>query len=113
MRHPFLVVICLGGAVALSGCQKPMAGNEVDRTLKGINVVDETNLNDVMLTVADPNEAVTYFTKASSQEPERVDLARGLAASLIRAKRHTEAVTAWETVIGLEGATNDDQVPVI
>ncbi|KAG1715324.1 hypothetical protein GQR58_000290 [Nymphon striatum] len=92
MRHPILVSLCLAGSVLASACDKS-GGNEVDRKLQGVNVVDETNLNEVMLTVADPNEAVTYFQRASQQNPERIDLMRGLAKSLIRAKRPVEA---WE-----------------
>lgn len=109
MRHPFLVSACLTGAFALSACMNP-GGSEVDRAIQGVNVVDETNLNDVMLTVADPNEAVTYFARASADQPDRIDLARGLAASLIRAKRNTEAAPAWGKVVKMPGATNDDQV---
>ena len=40
--------------------------------------IDETTLSEVMLTVSDPAEAVSYFTNASASEPERVDLLRGL-----------------------------------
>ena len=66
--------------------------------MQDINVIDETNLNDVMLTVADPDEAVSYFQRASTSNPDRVDLQRGLAKSLVRAGRIPEAVTAWREV---------------
>ena len=108
MRHPLFVSLCLAGVIALSGCQKP--GGSVDRAIKGINVVDETNLNDVMLTVGDPNEAVTYFTRAVKDQPDRLDLQRGLAVSLIRAKRHTEAASAWTKVAAHPESTSDDKV---
>ena len=109
MRHPILLSICAAGVMALSACQKPGEA-EVDRALQDINVVDETNLNDVMLTVADPDEAVNYFKKASSQQPDRIDLQRGLAQSLIRAKRHTEAVSSWQKVVDHEDSVVDDKV---
>jgi Flp pilus assembly protein TadD len=109
MRHPILVSACLAGTLVLSACADK--GEEaVERALRDTNVIDESNLNDVMLTVADPNEAVDYFARAVKNEPDRVDLQRGLAKSLIRARRNTEAVTAWGKVTGMEGATQDDRV---
>ena len=63
-----------------------------------------------MLTVADPNEAVTYFQRTLGEHPERIDLMRGLARSLIRAKRATEAVPVWARVTAHPEATNEDRV---
>jgi len=109
MRHPILVSLCLAGTLDLSACGENSA-NAVDRKLAGVNVVDETNLNDVMLTAADPGEAVNYFRRASTAQPDRLDLQRGLAISLVRAKRHTEAVPAWEKVVADKEATHEDRV---
>lgn len=96
-------------AVTLSGCAE--TGKEkVERALSDLNVVDESNLNDVMLTVADPNEGVAYFARATKEKPDRVDLRRGLAKSLIRARRIREGVAAWKSVAGHDDATNDDKV---
>jgi len=109
MRHPILVPVCLVAALALSACSQ--SGDEtVERAFQDVNVIDESNLNDVMLTVADPNEAVSYFTGAVKDHPDRIDLQRGLAKSLIRAKRNTEAVSAWTRVSRMKGATDDDRV---
>jgi len=60
--------------------------------------------------VADPNEAVTYFQRATSEQPDRIDLHRGLAKSLVRAKRNVEAVSAWKTVTAHENAVDEDRV---
>lgn len=109
MRHPALVALALGGAVALSACQKT-SDAEVQRAIKSVNVIDESNLNDVMLTVADPNEAVSYFANAVQQQPDRVDLKRGLAKSLIRAGKATEAVAVWTDIVATPEGTNDDRV---
>lgn len=109
MRHPIFIGICAVGAFALAGCDN-QGSAQVDRTLSDINVVDESNLNDVMLNVADPNEAVAYFQRTLGEQPDRIDVQRGLAQSLIRAKRHTEAVSAWKRVTSHKSATNDDHV---
>jgi len=109
MRHPILFPVCMAAIVALSACQRS-GDEEVQRALQDINVVDESNLNDVYLTVGDPDEAVNYFRRSSQNAPDRIDLQRGLAKSLIRAKRSSEAVTAWETVTGHPDASNDDRV---
>lgn len=109
MRHPGLVILCLGGTVFLSACQKN-SDEQVERALKDVNVIDESNLNDVMLTVADPNEAVTYFTTALQQNPGRIDLMRGLAKSLTRAQKPTEASTLWRQVADNAEGTPEDRV---
>jgi len=109
MRHPLIVALCLGGTVAISACQKSPDA-EVQRALDSVNVIDESNLNDIMLTVADPEEAVTYFKKASRQNPERVDLKRGLARSLIRAKKAREAVPVLADILKSDQASYDDRV---
>ncbi len=110
MRHPITLSFLALGALALAGCGDQSGDAQVNRALQDVNVVDETNLNDVMLTVADPNEAVSYFTRASQNDPGRIDLLRGLGASLVRASRPAEAVTTWREIIAMPGATADDTV---
>lgn len=109
MRRTIILFPALMGAVALSGCARNGEA-EVSRALRDVNVVDESNLNDVMLTVADPEEAVSYFSRALANDPGRVDLMRGLAKSLVRSSRATEAVTAWSEVTRHPEATDDDRV---
>lgn len=109
MRHPIFAMLCLGGTVALSACQKN-SDAQVQRAIKDVNVIDESNLNDVMLTVGDPNEAVSYFSRALSQNPDRVDLMRGLAKSLVRAQKPTEAAQVWRKAADHKDATPEDRV---
>ncbi|MGX9357015.1 tetratricopeptide repeat protein [Roseobacteraceae bacterium S113] len=109
MRHPLIVTIGLAATLGLAACGD-VDKNAVDRKLSDLNVVDETDLNEVMLTVSDPNEAVAYFQRAFKQNPDRTDLARGLAFSLTRAKRSTEAVPAWRRVTEMDEATQEDNV---
>ncbi|SPH20536.1 hypothetical protein ASD8599_01273 [Ascidiaceihabitans donghaensis] len=110
MRHSFVVPTVLAGAVFLSACAQKNADDTVERAFQDVNVVDETNLTDVMLTVADPNEAVAYFTRSVGEDPDRLEFQRGLAVSLVRAKRYTEAAAAYTKVIKMEGATQSDTV---
>lgn len=110
MRHPFIVTLCVTGAFTLSGCEQGIDTEAVDREFQGVNVIDGTNLNEVMLTVSDPNEAVSYFQRASSAEPDRIDLLRGLAISLVRAKRSAEGVAAWARVVDNDASNNTDRV---
>ena len=109
MRHLGLVALCLGSTVFLSACQKS-SDEQVERALKDVNVIDESNLNDVMLTVADPDEAVDYFTRTLSENPGRIDLMRGLGRSLIRAQKPTESALVWRQVTEHADSTPEDDV---
>lgn len=109
MRHPVIVALCLSGTVVLSACNRS-SDAEVQRAIQSVNVIDETNLNDIMLTVGDPNEAVAYFTKAAADNPDRIDLKRGLAKSLIRAGRPADAAAIWAEVAASPEGTLDDRV---
>ena len=110
MRHPILLAVSMAAVTALAGCGEKDANATVERAFKDVNVVDETNLSDVMLTVADPEEAVSYFARSAKESPDRIDHQRGLASSLVRAKRMTEATAAWKKVTEMEGATPEDHV---
>lgn len=109
MRHPGLLALCLFGTAALAACQ----GNtdaQVQRAVKDVNVIDESNLNDIMLTVGDPNEAVAYFQGALQKDPTRVDLMRGLAKSLVRANKPTEAAQVYARITATPEGTMEDKV---
>ena len=73
MRHPILLATCIAGVTAVAGCGEKDANATVERAFKDVNVVDATNLSDVMLTVADPNEAVNYFSRSKSDQNARGD----------------------------------------
>ncbi|MBJ2151845.1 lipopolysaccharide assembly protein LapB [Paracoccus sp. IB05] len=109
MRHLVFVTLCLGGAVLLAGCQKN-SDAQVQRALKDVNVIDESNLNDIMLTVGDPNEAVAYFQGALQKDPGRIDLMRGLGKSLVRAGKPMEAAQVLERIVTMEGNNPEDKV---
>ncbi|MEP2783952.1 MAG: hypothetical protein ABJO67_10580 [Pseudoruegeria sp.] len=109
MRHPILVSLCVASAFVLSACDG-LEDPDVERAVRDLNVIDENNLNDIMLTVADPAESVNYFKKASLEDPDRIEFSRGLATSYIRAKKPREAVVAWKKVTEHPDATNKDKV---
>ena len=109
MRHPVFIALCLSGTVSLAACQK-QSDADVARAIDAVNVIDESNLSDIMLTVGDPDEAVAYFKRAADEQPARFDLKRGLAKSLIRANRPTEAIAVWAAIVGSPDGTNDDRV---
>lgn len=82
-----------------------------DRQLDGtLNVIDASDMNDIMLNFADPDEAVVYFETALNNEPDRLDLKRGLAKSLMNARRHAEAVLVYEQIEADGNANNEDRL---
>ncbi|MGB3178502.1 MAG: hypothetical protein WBH14_02555 [Albidovulum sp.] len=109
MRHPILISLCIAGVTGLSACQKN-SDADVKRAIESVNAIDDSNLNDLMLTSVDPNEAVDYFARTAEEHPERIDLKRGLAKSLVRAKKPAESARIWQLVIASEEATNEDSV---
>jgi Flp pilus assembly protein TadD len=108
MRHPMILALCLVG-LALSACNRG-SDAEVQRALKDVNVIDESNLSDIMLTVADPKESAAYFARTAAANPERIDLQRNLGKALVRAGQPAEAAKVWEGVLTRPEANNDDRV---
>ena len=108
MRLPVVVVLCLAGAGLVSGCGQGDA--DASRALQSISLVDDDNLTDLMLTTAEPEEAVTYFRGAVAEAPDRIDLQRGLARSLVRAGRATDAVGLWREIVARSEAGPEDSV---
>ncbi len=109
MRHIVGVTVVVAVSIVLSACSKPEDEN-VEEALASINVIDESNLNEVMLTSADPEEAVAYFRRAVGEKPGRVDLQRGLAKSLIRAQKPVEAAQVLTAITQGSGGTSEDRV---
>jgi len=109
MRHRSIALCLVISVLAVSACDK-LTKPDVDKKVDALNVIDATNLNDIMMTVADPNEAVSYFKRALKQQPDRIDLKRGLAQSLVRDGRATEAVVIWEEIVRDKDVTSEDKV---
>jgi len=109
MRQIIRIVVPFAGILALAACDQSGSA-QVQRAMQDVNVIDESNLNDVMLTVADPNEAVLYFQRSSEADPDRIDHLRGLGLSLVRADRARESVSVWRDVVAHPEATSEDSV---
>lgn len=101
--------IMLSAITALTACGH-ISEEEKNQELGPLNAIDQTGLSDVMLNLADPEEAVKFFRKSLAEEPERVDLKRNLALSLVRAKKHSEAALFFEQLVASGQATNDDRI---
>jgi len=111
MRHTGLIVLSFGSILVLAACgDRPPTEAQVERALQDIDVIDDSNLHDVMLTVADPAEAVAHFAAALQRNPDRIDLSRGLARSLVRAQNPVEGAEAWRKVVAHPEHTFDDRV---
>ncbi|MGL4319881.1 MAG: tetratricopeptide repeat protein [Paracoccaceae bacterium] len=110
MRQQAYLALAMGGTLVLSACSNGASDAEVARAVADVNVIDESNLSDIMLTVGDPDEAVTYFSRAAAANPDRIDLQRGLAKSLIRAGKPTEAIAILTTITQLPDSSPDDKV---
>lgn len=103
----FLARLAILATATVAGCSDPEADREAIESLDGLNVIDESNLNEIMLTFADPNQAASYFRNALNNDPDRLEFKQGYARSLMRAKRTTEAVLVYEQ-IEATGELNDD-----
>ncbi|OZA19817.1 MAG: hypothetical protein B7Y02_00415 [Rhodobacterales bacterium 17-64-5] len=109
MRQNGIVALCVSSALALSACTNKN-DEQVQRALQDIASGDEASLNEVMISASDPNDAVAYFTNALTANPDKIELQRGLAKSLVRAQKPTEGATAWRTVVANAESTPEDRV---
>jgi Tfp pilus assembly protein PilF len=109
MRHSAAAALCLAGALALAACQSSGEA-EVERALKNVNAIDEAGLGELMLNAASPDEAVAYFRRTLADNPDRIDVMRGLAKSLVRARRPAEAAAVWARVMEHPEVSNEDRV---
>lgn len=98
-----------GMASWLSGCAD---GSRVDvaRAVDAATRAEADGVRQVMLTVAEPDQAIAYFQGQIARDPEEVDHRRGLALSLMRGRRPAEAVEVWRAVVASKGSLPEDRV---
>lgn len=109
MRKMWVASACLVGLTVLAGCAQ---GRQTlaTRAIDSVAEIDQENMAEMMLAVADPREAVEYFTRASEASPDRIVLSRGLARSLMRAGNAADSIPVWRRVIDHPEASPDDRI---
>ena len=110
MRKNAPIVLCLGAALLVSACAKQPTEADVERALQSVNALDDNNLSELMLSSADPKEAVRYFRRSLELSPDRPDFKRGLGISLMRAGAATEAVQVLSALVASPEASHEDRV---
>ena len=75
MRHPILIPLCLAGMAMLAACGNNDA--KLKEAVKSVNVIDESNLNEVMLTVGDPDEGQVGALTGPGQPSGDLEAERG------------------------------------
>ncbi|MCK0169290.1 tetratricopeptide repeat protein [Jannaschia sp. S6380] len=109
MRQPVFKILLVGGIFALSACGE--AGKtDVTRAVSNAAAAEAESIREIMLTVAEPREAVAYFQRQQEIEPDEIDHQRGIATSLVRAGRQAESVLAWQKVVDHPDSGNEDLV---
>jgi Flp pilus assembly protein TadD len=98
------------GVIALGGCSDKMTEEEKNADLGRVNAIDATQLNDIVLTFADPDDAVSHFRELVTAEPNNPEYQRDFAASLARANKFAEATVAYKTLVSAGNATSKDRV---
>lgn len=109
MRHTSLIALLGSAILGVSACGEPQEA-QVARAIESVQAIDQANMIELMLNVADPAEAVTYFQRQLEQDPGSIELRRGLATALAQAGRPAQAVPVWQEVIQSSGSTNEDRV---
>lgn len=103
------IISTMALAIALTGCSHP-TDEEKNAELGLLNAIDATGLSDVMLNLADPDEAVAFFRRSLSENPEDVGVMRNLALALVRARKYDESALAFEQLIDTGQATSEDRL---
>lgn len=109
MRHPILVALLSGSVVALSACEDSSRAS-VTRAIDTVVAVDHQNMAELMLAAGDPEEAVNFFATHLETHPDSISSQRGLAKSLVRSNRVSEALPVWRSVATHPEAEHDDRV---
>jgi Flp pilus assembly protein TadD len=112
-RRPVLPAVC-AALLLLTGCEglsRAQIDPEAERAeAASASPFDQQSLNEIMLTVAGDEEAVSYFREALSRDADNPDLRRGLARSLARAGMHGEARLVWRELVEADQAEPADRV---
>lgn len=113
MRHVLSLALGLTAAIGLSACNKGMSDAQVQEAIASVSEMEQSNINDLMLSVADPNESVVYFQNAVATSPDDPVLKRYLARSLLRAGKTEEAVRILTDLVAAPTATDEDRLALV
>lgn len=80
------------------------------RAIDSVAEIDQQNMAEMMLAVADPREAIGYFRQGVASQPDRIIFRRGLARSVMRAGDSEAAIRLWQDVLEHPEATHEDRV---
>ncbi|TVP70962.1 MAG: hypothetical protein EA339_11340 [Rhodobacteraceae bacterium] len=108
MRQP-IVIALLSGSVFLAACEDSSKAS-VSRAIDSVTAVDQQNMAELMLAAGDPTEAVNFFALQLENDPDNLTSLRGLARSLVRAGRVSEALPVWRKTVAHPQAGHDDRV---
>ncbi len=97
-------------ALSLAACQQGLSDDQVKAAIDNASRIEQDNLNELMLTVADPNEGVVYFQNAVKGAPEDPVLQRYFARALLRAGRSDEAVKILTGLVAAPTVTDADRL---
>ena len=104
MRNSIRMMVLVGAAMVATACDRQA---DVTRAV-GLAAREEADgIRQVMLTVAEPREAVAYFTRQMQAEPDNLEHRRDLARSLVRGDRAAEAAVAWRRIVEDGGGPED------
>jgi Flp pilus assembly protein TadD len=111
MSVAVLRMVAAGFAVSLTlaGCAE-LTDEEKNADLGPINAIDAAGLNDIMLNLADPAEAVAFFRDSLAEEPDRLDLKKKYAQALSQNRQFAEAALIYEQLIDEGHADSNDRL---
>ena len=109
LLKPKLSTSILVLAAFVAGCS-PMTEEEKNADLGPLDVMGQEGMSEIMLNLADPDQAVDFFKTRLAQDPENIELKRNLAQALVRAKQYAGAVLQYEQLVAAGQATDDDRL---
>jgi Flp pilus assembly protein TadD len=110
MRYVTSLALGLCIVFGLAACNKNPSDTQVQAAINDASKVEQSNINELMLTVSDPNDSVTYFQNATKNNPDDPVLKRYLGKALLRDGKADQAVRILTDLVNSPGATDDDRL---
>lgn len=104
-----LIIPLMAALCALPACDR-FRQSRGEAVLEDIDLSQDDSLNQMMMTVAKPEDAVAHFRKAVEEHPDDIKLQRGLASSLLRAGQIDQSITVYRKVLTMPEAGHDDRI---